>query len=39
MPRIQVGDVFADFSLKSHTEALIYTAALPGKKFSALSYH
>ncbi len=32
MTRIKVGDVFGDFSLKSHTEAVVDTAALAGKK-------
>ncbi len=38
MSRIKVGDVFGDFSLKSHTEALVDTAAMPGKKI-LLSFH
>ena len=38
MARIQVGDTFGDFSLKSHTEALIDTATLTGKKI-LLSFH
>jgi peroxiredoxin len=38
MTRIQVGDGFGDFSLKSHTEATVDTAALPGKKI-LLSFH
>ena len=38
MTRIQVGEAFGDFSLKSHTEALIDTAALAGKKL-LLSFH
>ncbi len=38
MARIQVGDVFEDFSLKSHTEAQVDTAALQDKKI-LLSFH
>jgi peroxiredoxin len=38
MARIKVGDVFGDFSLKSHTDAVVDTAALPGKKI-LLSFH
>jgi len=38
MARIQVGDVFGDFSLKSHTEAAVDTAQLAGKKI-LLSFH
>ena len=38
MARIQVGDVFGDFSLKSHTEAAVDTTALPDKKI-LLSFH
>ena len=38
MTRIQVGDVFGDFSLKSHTEAVVDTAVLAGKKI-LLSFH
>jgi peroxiredoxin len=38
MARISVGDVFGDFSLKSHTEALVDTAAIAGKKI-ILSFH
>ena len=38
MARIQVGDVLADFALKSHTEALIDTAELTAKKL-LLSFH
>jgi peroxiredoxin len=38
MARIKVGDAFGDFSLKSHTEATIDTAALTGKKL-LLSFH
>ena len=38
MTRIQVGDVFGDFSLKSHTEAVVDTAQLAGKKI-LLSFH
>ncbi len=38
MSRIKVGDVFGDFSLKSHTEAIVDTAALAGKKI-LLSFH
>ena len=38
MARIKIGDTFDDFSLKSHTEALIDTAALTGKKI-LLSFH
>lgn len=38
MDRIQVGDVFGDFSLKSHSEAVVDTAGLSGKKI-LLSFH
>jgi len=38
MARIQVGDVFGDFLLKSHTEAVVDTAALAGKNI-LLSFH
>ncbi|HUN53743.1 MAG TPA: redoxin domain-containing protein [Smithella sp.] len=38
MARIQVGDTFEDFSLESHTDALIDTAALAGRKL-LLSFH
>jgi peroxiredoxin len=38
MARIQVGDVFGNFSLKSHTEAAVDTAALTDKKL-LLSFH
>jgi peroxiredoxin len=38
MAGIQIGDVFGDFSLKSHTEALIDTATHSGKKV-LLSFH
>ncbi len=38
MARIEVGNVFGDFSLKSHTEAVVDTAALAGKKI-LLSFH
>lgn len=38
MARIKVGDTFGDFLLKSHTEALINTAELAGKKL-LLSFH
>jgi len=38
MARIQVGDVFGDFSLKSHTETVVDTTALAGKKI-LLSFH
>jgi len=38
MARIKVGDTFGDFSLKSHTEAVVDTAALAGKKI-LLSFH
>lgn len=38
MARIQIGDVFGDFSLKSHTEAAVDTAQLAGKKI-LLSFH
>jgi len=36
--RIKVGDVFGDFTLKSHTETAIDTAAMAGKKI-LLSFH
>ena len=38
MARIKFGDTFEDFSLKSHTETLIDTSALAGKKL-LLSFH
>jgi len=38
MARIKVGDTFGDFSLKSHTEALINTAEFVGRKL-LLSFH
>ena len=38
MAIIKVGDTFGDFSLKSHTEALIDTAAFADKKL-LLSFH
>lgn len=38
MAKIQVGEVFGDFILKSHTEAAVDTAALAGKKI-LLSFH
>lgn len=38
MARIKVGDVFGDFTLKSHTETTIDTAAMAGKKI-LLSFH
>ena len=38
MARIKLGDTCKDFSLESHTEALINTAALAGKKL-LLSFH
>ncbi|MFO7570215.1 MAG: redoxin domain-containing protein [Smithellaceae bacterium] len=38
MARIQVGDVFGDFSLKSHTEAVVDTRAMAGKRI-LLSFH
>ncbi|MBP1710057.1 MAG: alkyl hydroperoxide reductase/Thiol specific antioxidant/Mal allergen [Deltaproteobacteria bacterium] len=38
MARIQVGDVFGDFSLKSHTDTVVDTTALAGKKI-LLSFH
>lgn len=38
MSRIKVGDVVENFSLKSHTEALVDTAQLAGKKL-LLSFH
>lgn len=38
MSRIKVGDVFGDFSLKSHTEEAVDTASLTGKKI-LLSFH
>lgn len=38
MTRIKVGDVFGDFSLKSHTEAVVDTATMVGKKV-LLSFH
>ncbi len=38
MARIQVGDVFGDFSLKSHTEAVVDTALIADKKI-LLSFH
>ena len=38
MDRIKVGDMFGDFSLKSHTEALVDTAQFAGRKI-LLSFH
>jgi len=38
MGRIEVGDVFGDFSLKSHTDNVVDTASLTGKKI-LLSFH
>ncbi|HOG13138.1 MAG: redoxin domain-containing protein [Smithellaceae bacterium] len=38
MAGIQVGDVFGDFSLKSHTEAAVDTAQFAGQKI-LLSFH
>lgn len=38
MAIIKVGDTFGDFSLKSHTEALIDTSEFAGKKL-LLSFH
>lgn len=38
MARIKVGDEFGDFSLKSHTEAVVDTTSMVGKKI-LLSYH
>lgn len=38
MSRVKVGDVFGDFSLKSHTEAVVDTATMAGKKV-LLSFH
>lgn len=38
MARVKVGDVFGDFSLKSHTEAVVDTLAMAGKKV-LLSFH
>jgi peroxiredoxin len=38
MSRINVGDVFEDFSLKSHTDATVDTASMAGKKI-LLSFH
>ncbi len=38
MARIQVGDVFGDFSLKSHTDVVVDTALMAGKKI-LLSFH
>ena len=38
MARIQVGDVFGDFLLKSHTDTVVDTTALAGKKI-LLSFH
>jgi peroxiredoxin len=38
MTRIKIGDVFGDFSLKSHTEAVVDTAAIAGQKL-LLSFH
>jgi len=38
MARIKVGDTFKDFSLESHTDALIDTAAFVGRKL-LLSFH
>ena len=38
MAKIEIGDVFGDFSLKSHTEAVVDTATMAGKKI-LLSFH
>lgn len=38
MARITVGDIFEDFNLKSHTEAMVDTVAMRDKKI-LLSYH
>ena len=38
MARIEIGNLFGDFSLKSHTEAVVDTAAMAGKKI-LLSFH
>ncbi|PKN18455.1 MAG: peroxiredoxin [Deltaproteobacteria bacterium HGW-Deltaproteobacteria-6] len=38
MSRIKVGDVFGDFSLKSHTDVTVDTASIAGKKI-LLSFH
>jgi peroxiredoxin len=38
MARIEIGDVFGDFSLKSHTEMMVDTSAMAGKKI-LLSFH
>jgi peroxiredoxin len=38
MARVKTGDSFGDFILKSHTEVLINTATLTGKKI-LLSFH
>jgi len=38
MARIQVGDVFGDFSLKNHAEAMVDTAQLVGR-IILLSFH
>jgi peroxiredoxin len=38
MSRIQIGDTVGDFSLKSHTEAVVDTAALSNKKL-LMSFH
>jgi peroxiredoxin len=38
MAQIKVGDTLEDFSLNSHTEALVDTAALAGRKL-LLSFH
>ena len=38
MSRINVGDRFEDFSLKSHTDAVVDTAQLPGRKI-LMSFH
>ena len=38
MSRVQIGDAVADFSLKSHTEAVVDTATLMNKKL-LMSFH
>jgi peroxiredoxin len=38
MNRIKTGEVFENFSLKSHTDAVIHTAMLEGKKI-LMSFH
>lgn len=38
MARIKVGDTVSDFSLKSHTETIVDTSTLAGKKI-LLSFH